>query len=279
VGAVPACENSRYTELKHERQEQIIELLRAQGEVAIAVMADLLHVTEMTIHRDLDYLQSKNLVTKKRGGAMLVEDSDGAGTLNILEKEAIASEAIRRISNGDSIIFDNSTTALEVAKRLGGFTNLTVYATNLQVANELANNDRIILHSSGCLYFRQSIGFIGRVAEEFVSQLHVTKCFVGTSGISIEHGLTCPYHFHVQLQQKIMAASEQVILVADHTKFGKVAIDKVADIADVDCIITDSRVDKEAIAAIRKITKVIVVPLRPSVPSPSEEKSRARLTS
>lgn len=242
-----------------KRREKIIELLKEQGEIAIPVLAQLLEVTEMTIHRDLDFLDSKELLKKKRGGAIYSEVKYlKINSGYIEEKIAIAKEAIKLIKDGDSIIFDNSTTSFEVAKRLDIFNNLTIYTTNLDVSNVLIHNEKIILYCSGGLYFRPSTGFVGKEAEEFISKVHASKCFIGTSGISPTYGLTGPYHSHVDLEKKIIAASEQVIVVSDHMKFGKVAIDKIADLQDVDHIITDSKVDPIKLEEVRKLTHVIV---------------------
>jgi DeoR family fructose operon transcriptional repressor len=244
---------------QNQRREKLVELLREQGEVTIPVLAQLLKVTEMTVHRDLDFLESQELLKKKRGGAIYIETKKmKTEKIYSKEKEAIAKEAIKLIEDGDSIIFDNSTTAFEVASRLHKFHNLTIYATNIEIANMLSQNEKIILFCSGGLYFRPSTGFVGKEAEDFISKVHAAKCFIGTSGISPEYGLTGPYHSHVDLERKIIAASDQVIVVADHTKFGKVAIDKVTDLQNVDYIITDSKVDPVKLDNVRKFTRVIV---------------------
>ena len=245
----------------NKRQEKIIKLLSEQGEITIPTLSKLLDVTEMTIHRDLNKLESKNLLKKKRGGAIFIEKDNAINHNNLLnevKKIAIAEEAVKLIKDGDTVLFDNSTTAFEVAKKLNNHRNLTVYTTSLNMANEIVKNKNIILYCSGGLYFRESTGFVGSAAIDFVSKLHVSKCIIGATGISGEYGITDPYISHIFLEKEIINAAEMVILVADHTKFGKVAIEKVAEIEDIDYIITDSKLDKNTQQDISNKTNLII---------------------
>ena len=122
---------------------------------------------------------------------------------------------------------------------------LTVYATNLEVANALCRNRDITLYVGGGYYSHDSMGFVGEFAELFVEKIHADKCIVGTGGIHLKHGFTCPYPSHASLQRKIMAAAEEIIVVADHTKFGKAAPNRIAATDEVDWIITDDAVGEE----------------------------------
>lgn len=243
----------------NDRQQKILALLADQGEVSIQTFAKLLGVSEMTIHRDLACMEADGLLLKKRGAAVYVDCDDRPRADGYAkEKMAIAREAVKLIRDGDMLLFDNSTSALEVAKLVKGFSSLTVYATNLDVANELRNAPNVLLYCSGGFYLPASTGFVGAITEEFVSRVHATKCIVGTSGISPDYGLTCPYPMHANLQRLIIEASQTKIVVADHTKFGKVAIERVADIGEVDYLITDDKADEKMLARMGDKAKIII---------------------
>lgn len=249
----------------NKRQEKIVEILKQQGEVSIHQLAQVLNVSEMTIHRDAAVLEKQELLYKKRGALNYIEPSahtKNSQHMRDCEKRAIAKKALTLIEDADSIIFDNSTTALEVAKLLANWKKkskkLTVYATNLEVANAVCKNPDITLYVSGGYYMSNTTGFVGSITEEFIERVHADKCILGMSGISVEHGLTGPYTYHNILERKIIAAAKEVIIVADHSKFGKVALEKVADLSEADYIITDANVSNEIVEEFSGKTKLLI---------------------
>ena len=228
----------------NQRQKKLCEILRTEGETTIGRLALLLNVSEMTVYRDAAILEQLGVLYKKRG-ALAYRESDSISDHYIDEKRAIAKVAASMICQGDTVLFDNSTTALEVARHLKDRKGIAVYATNLEVANALCQNRDIILYVVGGYYAHDSMGFVGGFAEQFVSQIHADKCIVGTGGVHLKYGLTCPYPSHAVLQRKIMAAADEVILVVDHTKFGKAAPDQIAGLEAVNRVITDNAVSEE----------------------------------
>lgn len=241
------------------RQQDLISLLEQRGEMTIKSLSEIFNVTEMTIHRDLDYLEKQKYLFKKRGAAVFVNSHDReSGGFYAEEKRCIGQKVAELIKPGQSILFDNSTTALETARFLEGIAGLTFYTTNLETAAILAKYPNTIMYCSGGYYFPDSKGFIGKLTEEFVESLHVDLCIIGASGIDLDHGMTGPYPMHTSLQRKIIAAADYCILAADHSKFGKVAMEKIADFSEIDCIVTDEGIRSEVIEEYRKRTRVIL---------------------
>ena len=223
------------------RWKKILQLLEENGEMTIKALSDALNVSAMTIHRDLDALQDENFLYKKRGAAVFINQPDREKNgFYSDEKRAIGRYAASLVKPGQSILFDNSTTAIEVAKCLSGIPKLTFYTTNLEIANIVASYPDTVLYCSGGFYFKDSNGFLGSQAEAFVESVQADICFIGASGIDINCGITCPYPMHVSLQQKIIQSSDYRILTADHSKFGKRALEKFSEIGNIDRIITDS---------------------------------------
>ncbi len=241
------------------RQQDIVTLVERHGEVTIKELANRLKVSEMTVHRDLEYLQKQKYLYKKRGAAVFVENTDRANhTFYTDEKNMIGKAAAELIEAGQSVIFDNSTTALACARHLDINCNLTFYTTGIETAKVLSGYKNSVLYCSGGYYFPESEGFIGTGAERFVESLQADVCIIGASGITLEKGISTPYPMHVPLQRKIIASAKQVILVADHSKFGKVAMEWVAPIEDVDLIVTDSGIEDEVFSAFMKKTKIMI---------------------
>ncbi len=241
------------------RQQDIISLLEQRGEMTIKSLAETFGVTEMTIHRDLDYLEKKNYLFKKRGAAVFINSHDReSGSFYVDEKRSIGQKVAELIKPGQSILFDNSTTALEVARFLDGIVGLTFYTTNLETAAILSKYPNTIMYCSGGYYFPDSKGFIGKQTESFVESVHADLCIIGASGIDLEHGVTGPYPMHTSLQRKIIDAADYHILAADHSKFGKAAIEKIADLDEIDCIVTDSGIRAELAEEYGKHTRIIL---------------------
>lgn len=241
------------------RQQDIVTLVQQQGEVNIRELARRLEVSEMTIHRDLDYLEENRYLYKKRGAAVYVEQTDrDTGGFYMDEKRRIGKAAAALIQPGQSILFDNSTTALECARFLEGIPGLTFYTTNLEAAVILARYPGCVLYCSGGYYFPDSKGFTGSQAEEFVSRVHADVCVIGASGIDTARGITNPYPMHSALQRRIIEQSDFRILAADHSKFGKVAMEKAADLSEIDVIVTDSGISQEIVRQYGENVKLVI---------------------
>ena len=241
------------------RQQDLILLAEKHGEITIKALAQQLGVSEMTIHRDLEYLQEAGMVYKKRGAAVFVGRSEQRNLRFYAEEKcAIGRKAASMLEPGQSVIFDNSTTALECARALDGEKHLTCYTTNLEIAQLIAASKAHILYCSGGYYFPDSGGFIGPQAEQFAASIRADVAVIGASGISLKHGITNPYPMHNSLQQKIMASASRRILLADHSKFDRVAMEKTADLDAVDVIITDSGVPASVLETYQKHVNIII---------------------
>jgi len=241
------------------RQEDIINLLEIHGEVSIRELAEKMNVSEMTIHRDLDYLEEMKYLYKKRGAAVYVNKPDrDKSTFYSDEKTRIGKKVTEFVKPGQSVIFDNSTTSFEAAKFLRDMSDMTFYTTNTEITQVLSGG-RSIVYCSGGYYFPETGGFVGEKAEEFVDGITADICVIGASGISLEKGITNPYPMHTRLQKKIMNSAKYKILVADHSKFDKVAVENCGYLEDIDLIITDSGISEDVLERYKEKVKIEVV--------------------
>ena len=242
----------------NKRQKAIISMTEEAGEITIKELAQKLGVSEMTVHRDLDLLQKERYVYKKRGAAVFIESADREKSdFYAEEKRTIGRKAAELVPNGASIIFDNSTTALECARFLDPEGKYTFYTTNLETAEILANYQGSVLYCSGGYYFPDSKGFVGAQAEAFIASIKADVCFIGASGITPD-GTTTPYPMHTALQKAIIASAKTKILVCDHSKFDKHAIEKICDLSDIDIIVTDSGISNETYERYKELINIII---------------------
>jgi DeoR family fructose operon transcriptional repressor len=248
--------------MQEYRRTKIAEIVREKGIIKIGDIVELFDVSEVTAYRDLINLEEQGVLKKLRGGAIAKEKAEEVQwhyrlQSNIEEKRKIAKKMRGMISEGDVIIMDGSTTCVEVAKLLHNHIRLTIYTNNPLILNELLNDTSITLYFIGGLFYRDLACFVGPDVENTISKLKVTKGVIGASAISAEFGVSGPYQQLVAIQRKIISVCSQVFILADHTKFSKVALEKVADFKEIDYIITDHKCDEKVLKKIEK-TKVLV---------------------
>ena len=245
------------------RREQIAEIVRQEGHAKVSDLARRFDVSDITIHRDLDFLEERSVLVRSRGGAIAKRETHEYQYPNrinsaVKEKNQIAKAAVGLIHEGDTIILDGSTTNIHIARALKDFHNITVFTMSHWVMMELINSVDIYLYCIGGLYSRETAHFVGSDIEEYIKKIHANKGIIGSSAISPECGITGPYSQLVSIQKIIIESVDEVILAADHTKWGKVSTEMVADIDDIDYIVVDSGLDKKYIEQVGKRTNLIV---------------------
>ena len=239
-----------------DRQEQIRGRVVKEGFVRIEDLAEQLAVSPMTIHRDLDALERRGWLRKVRGGASaqpsaLFHGDVGHRMLAMAEaKEELGRAAIGLVERGQAVMFDESTTALRVARRLPSVAPLTVISNFLPLINELAGEPGIDVISLGGVYYPAYEAFLGMQTAEFCGALRADVLFMSTTAVT--RG-AC-YHQSpdtVQVKRALMASATRRVLLIDHTKFAKQAIHRLAPLTDFDLVLIDRGADPRDVEALR----------------------------
>lgn len=239
-----------------ERHERILEQLDKNKIIKVSELSKLLDVTEKTIRGDLETLEKRGLLKRIHGGAVLAEDE--GRMLPIAErqlghsdvKDAIAKEAVKLIQPNETILMDGGSTTIAIAKLLGEFP-ITVITNDLKIANVLLSKHNVRLMVLGGTKIDSSSSLMGAQATEMLSKMRVNRLFFGTTGVSIEHGLTVFNSIHADWKKQIIACADHITLLADSTKFEKVALIQFASIQDVNEIVTDTNLDETIIENLR----------------------------
>jgi DeoR/GlpR family transcriptional regulator of sugar metabolism len=241
----------------NERQKKILDLLEQRENARVSELSELLGVSVATVRRDLNKLREMGEIERFHGGAVISLPSTPEPPViqrsgeNIAEKERIGIAAAALVQDGDVIFIGSGTTALEVARNLVGRKNLTVITNALTVVNMLSNEASITLVTTGGIFRRSELSFIGHLAEHALSELRPQKVIMGIRAISLQDGLTNDYLPEVNTDRAIIHAASEVIVVADHSKFGKVSTAFVAPISAIHKLVTDDSTSKEIIAGIQ----------------------------
>jgi DeoR/GlpR family transcriptional regulator of sugar metabolism len=135
-----------------------------------------------------------------------------------------------------------------------------VITNALNVVNQLASKQDITMIVTGGLFRHSELSLIGHITEQALKELRADKVIMGMRAISIEEGLTNDYLPETMTDRAIIQSAPEVILVADHSKFGKVSTALVAPITSISKIVTDTAVPAEIINTIKEFgVKVIMV--------------------
>lgn len=254
------------------RRERIKEIISRSGTVSIDELVTMLKVSNMTIYRDIKILQEEGFLTRIKGGArvnpeykLLTADSPkdnyeyhSVENLFLEQKQAIAKRALDYLEPASTIILDNATTVYELAKLLKNYGHpLTVCVTSKTALDMLADIPSITLYSCGGLYSRSSNSFIGSAAEECIERMNANVCFIGAMGITQKSGLTDAFPAEANLKKKIISSSKKVIVLAAGHKLGEIAMEKVANLSELDVIITDWGAKDTIVSELSEDTKVI----------------------
>jgi DeoR/GlpR family transcriptional regulator of sugar metabolism len=222
--------------------------------VSVAELSRKYGVSDMTIRRDLDALSSRNLLHKVYGGAIAVNKAASEPHfvqkrfLNQPEKEAIARAALRFVEDGDTVAFSAGTTTWHIAVALRPENKDLAFVTNsTNVALTLQENgwEKIVL--SGGSFRTPSDALVGPFADRTIKTLNADVLFLGVHGAHPDAGLTTPNIAEAETNRCLVEASRKVVVVADHTKLGVVALAKIVPLSRVDALVTDEGAPKAAL--------------------------------
>jgi DeoR/GlpR family transcriptional regulator of sugar metabolism len=222
----------------------------------------------MTIRRDLEEIESKTNISRIYGGAIYHVEEERKTELPTVarmklmedEKKRIAIKAAEMVGHDETIFLGSGTTTLHVARQLEDRNDITVISNSLIILNELATKSKMNLIVVGGFLRRSEYSIIGHLANEMIKDLHVDKLIIGMRGIHSRFGLTSNHPQELLTDRMLMGISQDIIIVADHTKIGHVAASRTAQLKPPLTIITTENASPEIVDSIRnKGISVILV--------------------
>lgn len=238
---------------KEERHERILDLLLKHESIQVSNLSNLLEVSAVTIRKDLTELEKANKLYRSHGKAILIDPYINNRSVNekaklaAEEKMAIGRVAASMINRDDSIIIASGTSVHALARNIKPIHKLTVISASLQVSEILAGDEAIDIVQLGGSLRHSSNSVVGRYAEEILPNFCCSKLFLGVDGIDPEFGITTTDIREAELNRVMMHTAQKTIVLADSSKFRRRGFSKIANLEDVDVIITDKGIT-EAIA-------------------------------
>ena len=259
-----------------QRRERIREYLKIHRIVRSADLSRMLGVSEATIRRDLEWLESQGFLERTHGGAILsqrmqLEPEYGyRAQAHPEEKRLIGATAAALIQNGDIVFLSSGTTATQIVPYIRSGANITVVTNNVRAALELPESGPELILLGGS--FRpQSNSVVGCFATETLRQIYASQAFIGVDGISPKYGCTVPTQVEAEIiRLMIQRTRGPITVLADHSKWGVVSNFEVASLDQIHRLVTDSGLDPRARAelAARSI-EVIIADTAPDPDGPA----------
>ncbi len=225
-------------------------------------MTEKFKVTYLTIRRDLEIIEKEGFIKKVHGGAVLKQKIDKLPffseikTLHKEEKERIAEEASKRITDGDSIIIESGSTCYSLVKYLNPKNNLLIFTAGIPIFIELwnLNNDKKnnfkIATCGG--FARNKIGtFWGTHSSNFFKEINANIAFIGALAVSVEKGISTATENDAEIEKSVVKCSKEVILLCDSSKFNTYSNINIIPLEEIDEIITDNNLNKDFIKEIQ----------------------------
>jgi DeoR family fructose operon transcriptional repressor len=227
-----------------ERKHLILAALHQTPAVSVVELGRALRVSTASIRRDLADLERTGVLKRTHGGAIsarmamaepsLAEKEDQYQA----EKVAIARLALSFVQPGDAVFLDSGSTTRQIARALRHHQGVTVVTNALNIAWELASSD-IELVVTGGQVRRGILSHVGPLAEQAIAAVHVDKLFLAANGVELEKGVTTPSLVEAQTKRAMVEHATEVILVADHSKFGRVTFSRICGLDRVHHVVTD----------------------------------------
>jgi DeoR family fructose operon transcriptional repressor len=244
--------------MKANRQLQLLAILQRERTAEIGRLSEELQASKITIRRDLREMERQGLLRMTRGGAILNQGATyEPGYLAKTgqereEKLRIARAAVASVSPGDTLLLDAGTTVAALARELVRIKDITVISNSLTVANVMASQRGIRFIMIGGVFRDVSAAFLGPIAEDALRQMRVDRAFMATEAMDVQRGLQVPDDRDASIKRVMMECAREVIVVADHTKFGLQRLHTFAPWTMVQRLVTGAEADAGAVEEIRR---------------------------
>ncbi|WP_105619731.1 DeoR/GlpR family DNA-binding transcription regulator [Vallitalea okinawensis] len=231
-----------------QRSEEIIRLLEKEGIVHVNDLVRRFNVSDVTIRKDLNKLQSQGLITKTHGGAVLNSEVSSPSIItpstiitntNTL-KDNLAQAAYQYIQKGDTIFLGSGYTCASLANHIQRSDDISIITNNLEAALILKDKCRTLILIGGEVVVYGNYAFTtNNQIREYLQTFNINKAITSSSAIDKNFGVSVSTEVSNQIIQAVTDVAFSWYLLVDQSKFNQVSPYKVADVASVDTILTD----------------------------------------
>jgi DeoR family transcriptional regulator of aga operon len=244
-----------------ERQARILQLLQQQGSVRVADLRHLFRVSDVTVREDLDALERQKLLIREYGGAI----ANQSITSNLIigfaqralehaeEKARIGRAAAALVRDNETVIFDAGTTVMEVVRALPHTIPLTAMTRGLNIAIELGRLPQCITILTGGVLVPEALALVGSEVVEALRNIYADRLFLAAASADVERGLSELTLAEAPCKRAMIESASEIILVADSSKFDRVAFARVGPLNVAHKVVTDVGIAPATADAIRRM--------------------------
>jgi DeoR family fructose operon transcriptional repressor len=247
-----------------QRRERIQEYLEIHKIVRMDDLYKILDASEATVRRDMEWLEHKGVLERTHGGAILSQrmtheaEYIQRAAKNPVEKSEIGELAASLIDNGDVVFINSGTTTAQVIQHIRDNSGIVVFTNNLIAMLEV--HARFEQYLIGGEFQPHSNSVAGRFAIDNLRQIYANKAILGVDGISLMHGCTVPSNAEAEVIKLMIERTKgEIILVADHTKWGVVSNFQIATIDEINKLVTDAGINSTTLNSLSTYSVEILI--------------------
>jgi DeoR/GlpR family transcriptional regulator of sugar metabolism len=243
--------------LTTHRKQQILSLLKSNGQVIAKEVSQSMGVSEDTIRRDLREMAEEGLLQRVHGGALpaspAIADFAGRESITTEGKAAIGRAAARMIQPKQVVILDGGTTARQVARNIPIDFETTIVTHSPTIALELVDHPLVEVILIGGRMFKHSVVAVGAAATEMISKIHADVYFMGVTGVHPKTGLTTGDFEEAAVKRALSNAAAETIVLASSEKLNAASAYSVVPLDEISGIITERAADAALIRPYEKM--------------------------
>ncbi len=252
----------------YERHQNIIDIVNRVKSIRVGELSEQLDVSESTIRTDLETLDEQGLLVRVRGGAIALDTNDVSPASiqiakkvlkNADEKEAIARRAAGLVEDGDVIMLDASSTVFHIAKFLHDRRNLTIFTNGITIGQELAKETSNTVIIIGGILRPNGNAITGEISKQLLQDYHVRTAFVSCSAFKAETGFFEMDMQEAQMKSLMLNSAQRCVAMLDSSKIDEVGLTSFATLDDFDYFVTDEKISRGMIQAIRQRNTHVIV--------------------
>lgn len=244
--------------LQEERYIKIAELLKERQTARYSEIAEYLDASENTVRKDLQELERKGIIKIVRGGAVWGKNDLTRGlskvrsTINVREKQELVTGLGDILQNGQAISMNGGTTSVEAAKYIArNYTRMTIITNNMAAVEILKENKGFYIILASGVYSKDEDALYGSRTKSAVDRYNTDYALIAVNCISLYKGLTDFRDDETDLINTMIKNAGKSVILADHTKFDKVACMNICPISDADYVLTNSGIDEAVLKKYR----------------------------